>query len=262
MIRANRRQQAADRLAAWDRWQDHGLVFPSKVGTPRDPDHIDRTWHKVRAAAGLDWLRLHDLRHACATFLLVFGASPRTVMKVLGHIQIGLTMNTYAHVLPEVERPAVDEAAKQLFGRLRCTEAVVIDSWGSDKRPTWGDGGAPGRIRTCGLAISRRSERAGRGAVLLLSPSVTVGCRRRWLAVWAVRMAVRHAAADHLIRRFPRPCLSRPMPSAWSWSSSARQLDRSRPVRSSPPRWLPSVAPRLSAWESDKIGSGYRVPPG
>ncbi|SCE86775.1 hypothetical protein GA0070607_2566 [Micromonospora coriariae] len=39
------------------------------------------------------------------------------------------------------------------------------------------------------------------------------------------------------------------MPSAWSWSSSARQLDRSRPVRSSPPRWLPRVAPRLSAWE-------------
>ncbi|MGA4729609.1 tyrosine-type recombinase/integrase [Micromonospora taraxaci] len=45
-------------------------------------------------------MRLHDLRHACATFLLVSGASPRTVMKVLGHGQIGLTMNTYAHVLP------------------------------------------------------------------------------------------------------------------------------------------------------------------
>ncbi|MEV1145994.1 tyrosine-type recombinase/integrase [Micromonospora sp. NPDC049799] len=116
LFRAHRRQQAADRLAAGERWQDHGLVFPSKVGTPMDPDHIDRTWHKIRVAAGLDWLRLHDLRHACATFLLVSGASPRTVMKVLGHSQIGLTMNTYAHVLPEIERAAVDEAAKHLFG--------------------------------------------------------------------------------------------------------------------------------------------------
>ncbi|MEV1319150.1 tyrosine-type recombinase/integrase [Micromonospora arborensis] len=61
-------------------------------------------------------MRLHDLRHACATFLLVSGASPRTVMKVLGHSQIGLTMNTYAYVLPEIERGAVDEAAKHLFG--------------------------------------------------------------------------------------------------------------------------------------------------
>ncbi|WP_308193767.1 site-specific integrase [Micromonospora foliorum] len=76
---------------------------------------FDRTWHKIRAAAGLDWLRLHDLRHAGATFLLVSGASPRTVMKVLGHSQIGLTMNTYAHVLPEIERAAADEAAKHLF---------------------------------------------------------------------------------------------------------------------------------------------------
>ncbi|MEU7998909.1 hypothetical protein AB0B83_26770 [Micromonospora sp. NPDC049060] len=67
------------------------------------------------AAAGLDRLRLHDLRHACATFLLVCCASPRTV-KVLGHSQIGPTMNTYAHVLLEIERAAVDEAAKHLFG--------------------------------------------------------------------------------------------------------------------------------------------------
>ncbi|WP_406072365.1 hypothetical protein [Micromonospora sp. NBC_01638] len=49
----------------------------------------------------------------CGTFLLVPGASPRTV---LGHSQIGLTMNTYVHVLPDIERAAVDEAAKHLFG--------------------------------------------------------------------------------------------------------------------------------------------------
>ncbi|MEU7761238.1 hypothetical protein [Micromonospora aurantiaca (nom. illeg.)] len=75
LFRAHRRQQAADRLMAGERWKDDGLVFPSKVGTPMDPDHIDRTWHKIRAAAGLD-----------------------------------------AHVLPEIERAAVDEAAKHLFG--------------------------------------------------------------------------------------------------------------------------------------------------
>jgi integrase len=99
-----------------ERWRDHGLVFPSSLGTSMEPDNLDRSWHKIRAAAGLDWLRLHDLRHACATFLLASAASQRTVMKVLGHSQIGLTMNTYAHVLPEIERAAVDEAARRLFG--------------------------------------------------------------------------------------------------------------------------------------------------
>jgi integrase len=46
------------------------------------------------------WLRLHDLRHVCATFLLLSGASPGAVMDTLGHSQIGSTMNTYAHVPP------------------------------------------------------------------------------------------------------------------------------------------------------------------
>ena len=43
------------------------------------------------------------------------GASPRTVMKTLGHSQIGLTMNTYTHVLPDIEREAIDAAAKSIF---------------------------------------------------------------------------------------------------------------------------------------------------
>ncbi len=91
-------------------------MFPSRVGTPIEPDKLERSWHRVRADADLTWLRLDDLRHACATFLLASGASPRTVMKMLGHSQIGLTMNTYAHVLPEIERAAVDAATDHLFG--------------------------------------------------------------------------------------------------------------------------------------------------
>jgi site-specific recombinase XerD len=47
--------------------------------------------------------------------LLDAGASPRTVMKTLGHSQIGLTMNTYTHVLSEIERAAGDAAAKAIF---------------------------------------------------------------------------------------------------------------------------------------------------
>ena len=92
------------------------MIFTSRVGTPFDPDNLERSWYKIRARASLEWLRIHDLRHACATFLLASGASPRTVMKVLGRSQIGLTMNTYAHVLPEIERDAVDAASKHLFG--------------------------------------------------------------------------------------------------------------------------------------------------
>ena len=77
--------------------------------------NVNPSRYAVRSRAGLLGVRLHDLRHSCASFLLAAGASPRTVMKTLGHSQIGLTMNTYTHVLPEIERAAIDAAARVIF---------------------------------------------------------------------------------------------------------------------------------------------------
>ncbi|HEY8693589.1 MAG TPA: tyrosine-type recombinase/integrase, partial [Chloroflexota bacterium] len=58
---------------------------------------------------GLRHQRFHDLRHACASLLLAQGVPARTVMETLGHSTITLTMNTYSHVIPELQR---DAAAK------------------------------------------------------------------------------------------------------------------------------------------------------
>ncbi|HET7660153.1 MAG TPA: tyrosine-type recombinase/integrase [Oryzihumus sp.] len=92
------------------------MVFCSRIGTPMEPRNLDRSWQALRASVDLEWLRLHDLRHALATFMIATGSDPRTVMKTLGHSQISLTMNTYAHVLPDVEREAIDRVARSLFG--------------------------------------------------------------------------------------------------------------------------------------------------
>ena len=47
-------------------------------------------------------VRLHDLRHSCASFLLASGASPLVVMEIVGHSGIATTVNTFAHVLPSL----------------------------------------------------------------------------------------------------------------------------------------------------------------
>ena len=57
---------------------------------------------------GLHWLRLHDLRHGCATFILAAGVPARTIMDVLGHSEIGVTMSTYTHVLMKLREDAAD----------------------------------------------------------------------------------------------------------------------------------------------------------
>jgi integrase len=62
----------------------------------------------VLKLGGLPQIRFHDLRHSCASYLLSQGVQPRVIMELLGHSQISLTMDTYSHVMPVLERQAAD----------------------------------------------------------------------------------------------------------------------------------------------------------
>ena len=114
-LQTHRSRQAGERLAAGNRWEDHNLVFASTIGTPLDPRNVSRRFADLCKTAGIRHIRLHDLRHTCATPLLAQVVAPRVVMETLGHSGISLTMNTYTHVLPVLQR---DAAARmdELFG--------------------------------------------------------------------------------------------------------------------------------------------------
>jgi integrase len=116
-LQEHKKRQHAERKALGAGWREHGLVFASSIGTPVEPRNVNRRWDELRQRAGLDWLRLHDLRHGCATLLLAKGVPDRVIMEVLGHAEIGVTMNTYAHVLPVLRQEAAD-AIDELFGAL------------------------------------------------------------------------------------------------------------------------------------------------
>jgi len=68
----------------------------------------------VLKTAGLPPVRFHDLRHTAATFLLAQGVDARTIMETLGHSQISLTLDTYSHVLPSLQREAADRMNRLL----------------------------------------------------------------------------------------------------------------------------------------------------
>jgi integrase len=114
-LQQHKERQDGERLALGDAWREHGLVFASSIGTPVEPRNLNRRWDVLRRRASLEGLRLHDLRHGCATFLLAQGVPARAIMEVLGHAEIGVTMNTYTHVLPELRQEAAD-AIDKLFG--------------------------------------------------------------------------------------------------------------------------------------------------
>jgi integrase len=107
-LEKHRTHQDEERRAAGDGWQPTGLVFTTRVGGPIEPRNLNRRFEELRRRVDLPWLRLHDLRHACATFLLAHGVDPRTVMEILGHTTIRQTMDRYGHALPERMRAAAD----------------------------------------------------------------------------------------------------------------------------------------------------------
>ncbi|CAM0497245.1 tyrosine-type recombinase/integrase [Thermoanaerobacter kivui] len=60
-------------------------------------------------------MRLYDLRHTCATLLLAAGENPKVVSERLGHASITLTLDTYSHVLPDMQKQATDKLEEMLF---------------------------------------------------------------------------------------------------------------------------------------------------
>jgi len=104
----HRSRQIEERAAAGEEWKESGFVFTTPEGLPLEGTTVSRHFHRHLDRASLAQRRFHDLRHSCATLLLVQGVSPRVVMEVLGHSEIAMTMNTYTHVIPELRRDAAD----------------------------------------------------------------------------------------------------------------------------------------------------------
>ena len=102
-------------MAAANVWEDHGLVFAQPNGRPIDPSGDLRAWGELLKAAGVRPVRLLDARHTAATMMLTLGVPARVAMQILGHSQIGLTLGTYSHVMPELADHAAQRMGEALW---------------------------------------------------------------------------------------------------------------------------------------------------
>lgn len=134
-LKAWKVQQTRDRLQVGPEWQEHGFVFTTQLGTPLHGAR--RTFARVMEAAKLgEWgpepqrksrsgplpkrpfksaFRMYDLRHTCATLLLLAGVPLKVVSERLGHASIMQTADTYSHVLPTMQQAVVDKL-DEMFG--------------------------------------------------------------------------------------------------------------------------------------------------
>lgn len=117
-LAAHRRKQAEERLKLGTVWQALDLIFCSEIGTPlRIPNITYRYFRPLLTQARLPRIRLYDLRHSCATLLLIAEENPKVVSERLGHSTIVLTLDTYSHVLPTMQQGATARLERLLYDK-------------------------------------------------------------------------------------------------------------------------------------------------
>ena len=88
---------AVQRAVTGDRWQEYQLVFPSTIGTPRNPSNFLKLYREILVAAGVPKITFHDLRHIAASIMLNNGVPTLIVSHLLGHASPSTTLNMYGH---------------------------------------------------------------------------------------------------------------------------------------------------------------------
>ena len=102
-LKAHRKKQLEEKIMRAGLYEDNGLIFASRVGTPVNPENlVKRSFKLLLEKVGLPEIRFHDLRHTCATLLLGRGVHPKFVQELLGHATIAMTLDTYSHYLPSM----------------------------------------------------------------------------------------------------------------------------------------------------------------
>ena len=84
--------------------KNEGLVYTTSSGRPVSGRNVIRHFHAALEQAGLPRMRFHDLRHTAATLLLKENVHPKVVQEMLGHSTISLTLDTYSHILPDMQQ--------------------------------------------------------------------------------------------------------------------------------------------------------------
>jgi integrase len=114
-LRAHRAAQAEERLRIGPAWEDHELVFCTRLGRPLIARNIYRAFQAHLERGGLPTVRFHDLRHTAATLLLAGRVNPKVVSEMLGHATVAITLDIYSHVLPDMQQDAAATLEQVLY---------------------------------------------------------------------------------------------------------------------------------------------------
>ncbi len=91
---------------------------PHVLGAKRGTTFVEEPWRRIRKAAGLDDVRLHDLRHSFASVAAAGGMGLPIIGKMLGHTQASTTQR-YAHLQPDPVAAAAAKVAERILAAMQ-----------------------------------------------------------------------------------------------------------------------------------------------
>lgn len=96
------------------RYSDNNFIIATKFGNPFNGRDLLRLFDKIIIENNLRKIRFHDLRHTHATMSMIAGDHVKVISERLGHSNISTTMDTYSHVLPNMQSESAARLEKML----------------------------------------------------------------------------------------------------------------------------------------------------
>jgi integrase len=124
-LKRHRAEQDELRLGQGSAYREADLVFCLPDGSPWSPSAFSLAFMRLLRKTTLPKIRFHDLRHTHASQLLAQGVHPKIVSERLGHANIGITLDTYSHVLPGLQREAVAAYDQALRASMDVVDAAT-----------------------------------------------------------------------------------------------------------------------------------------
>ena len=114
-LRAHRRHQLEERIAAGPAYEESGYVFTDELGRPYHPEYFSTRFESLVRQSGARRLRLHDCRHTACSVMLLAGEPPFIVAKILGHSSTRMVEEVYRHLMGDELERAGEAASRMLL---------------------------------------------------------------------------------------------------------------------------------------------------
>lgn len=112
----HKKVQEKEKALAGHMYENNDLIVCTSLGTSINPSNLRRSFNRQIEIAQLNKIRFHDLRHSHATLLLSLNTNPKIVAERLGHSDVRITLDTYSHLLPNMQSEVVNNISKAVFG--------------------------------------------------------------------------------------------------------------------------------------------------